>query len=568
MMSEAAVQFVDDRMEEQYNSAPDTAKPFIIWLGPYAPHTSATPAEHYAEEFDTLTLLQTPNYNQVCTDHHAPVSNNQLLGSEAEAAMLQLYKDRLRSLKSVDDMVDNILDKLDEYDDDNTYIIYTSDHGYQIGQYAIPCGKMQPYDVTTRIPLYIKGPGISPNIQSDNIVGNIDFLPTMLDLANIEYDINDYDGRSMKDILFGESDPAWRDTYLMEFKSVGTFGITHCPTWYPDDSASNPFVPGEVKKPASSSTGNLIDNEQTNNWRVLRIIDGDDNLYYAEFYSSSEIGFTTTPIDYEFFNLDNLYYAEFYASSEIGFTTTPIDYEFFNLGDDPWQMNNIYDSLSDDDKSKYNQLLQTYGQCSGAEQCSPTGDVTYVADGSTSSTTSTSSTGKTSKTAKGSKAMKDDTGKVDNGDDKDKDEDKESTSNVYKVIIENIKELSTDKDDGDNIYVQIYGYGDNDEIKVLQTESIEVDDNLEWNDQTFIFRDDEDTNGDYVEFKFKLYQNELEKEDGADDNLFIDYYLGKTDGFKTSDIKECDMNYSKEMKVIKEGNDECGTLFVTVYKDC
>ena len=108
---------------------------------------------------------------------------------------------------------------------------------YQLGQFAIPCGKMQPYEQSVRVPLYIKGPYINSGSTSDKLVGNIDFLPTMLDLAGISYDEDDYDGRSMKEILFnGESfSSEWRSTYLLEFKSVGTFGITHCPMWWPDD---------------------------------------------------------------------------------------------------------------------------------------------------------------------------------------------------------------------------------------------------------------------------------------------------------------------------------------------
>ena len=126
MMGNASVTFVEEMMEEQ-TSDPYNAQPFILWLGPYAPHTSATPAEWYAEAFDGVELVDEGSFNQVCEDHHAPVGNNDVLGSDAQAAMLQLYKDRLRSLMSVDDMVGGIMDVLDEYPEagENTYVIYT-----------------------------------------------------------------------------------------------------------------------------------------------------------------------------------------------------------------------------------------------------------------------------------------------------------------------------------------------------------------------------------------------------------------------------------------------------------
>ena len=64
----------------------------------------------------------------------------------------EVFRDRWRTLVSVDVMVEKVVHALEQYKMlDNTYIILTSDHGYHLGQFAMPLDKRLPYDFDIKV---------------------------------------------------------------------------------------------------------------------------------------------------------------------------------------------------------------------------------------------------------------------------------------------------------------------------------------------------------------------------------------------------------------------------------
>lgn len=91
---------------------------------------------------------------------------------------------------------------------DNTYIIYTSDHGMAIGRHGLQ-GKQNLYEHTWRVPYIVKGPGV----RKGRVQGNIyllDTLATLCELAGLEAPASN-EGRSFKPVLTGEKKTV-RDT--------------------------------------------------------------------------------------------------------------------------------------------------------------------------------------------------------------------------------------------------------------------------------------------------------------------------------------------------------------------
>ena len=114
-------------------------------------------------------------------------------------------QDYLGTISSVDDNVGRLLDYLEETDlDQNTMIIYTSDQGFYLGEHGW-FDKRFIYDESFKTPLLIQWPGhIAPGSTNDEMVQNLDFAQTLLEVANIEAP-GDMQGESILSLLKSEN---------------------------------------------------------------------------------------------------------------------------------------------------------------------------------------------------------------------------------------------------------------------------------------------------------------------------------------------------------------------------
>jgi arylsulfatase A-like enzyme len=111
------------------------------------------------------------------------------------------YDKALESLRAIDDGVKQLIDTLGSLHRlRNTYVIFTSDNGFFYGEHRLIGGKFLAYEPSTHLPFLIRGPHIRPDAESNEIVGNIDIAPTVLELAGAEAD-KSIDGRSMTPFL-------------------------------------------------------------------------------------------------------------------------------------------------------------------------------------------------------------------------------------------------------------------------------------------------------------------------------------------------------------------------------
>ncbi|XP_052801996.1 N-acetylglucosamine-6-sulfatase-like [Mya arenaria] len=214
-----------DFLEKRNKSAP-----FFMMLSTPACHGPDTPAPQYNTSFPEQMSPREGSYNVRGKDKHwlirqtvVPMPNDTVASSD------NIFRRRWRTLLSVDDMVEEVVQTLERQGAlDNTYIFFSSDNGFHLGQFGLPVDKRQLYEFDIRVPLMVRGPGIKPNQTSDMLVANIDLAPTFMELA-LNYTIY-LDGISLKAVLHPGSGPIpYRDTLLIEHYGEHTDTMKACP---------------------------------------------------------------------------------------------------------------------------------------------------------------------------------------------------------------------------------------------------------------------------------------------------------------------------------------------------
>lgn len=150
--------------------------------------------------------------------NHEIVVPEGMTPEEARKWRYQTYiKDYLACVKSVDDNIGRVLDYLKKNGlEENTMIVLTSDQGFYLGDHGF-FDKRFIYEESLRMPFMIKYPNkIKAKSINKNIISNIDFAPTLLDIAGIKTD-NPVQGKSFASMLKGEVPIDWRESMYYHY---------------------------------------------------------------------------------------------------------------------------------------------------------------------------------------------------------------------------------------------------------------------------------------------------------------------------------------------------------------
>ena len=196
-------------------AAPEN-QPFFALVAPTAPHGPATPAERHEGEFAGEEVSGNPSFNEEDVSDKPSWRQEAERFSEEEISEIDAHhQDRLESMLAVDEMVGSLVEELEAAGElDNTYIVFTSDNGWLAGEHRFDEGKDRAYEESAHVPLFVRGPGIAPGTEVEELTLNTDFAPTFADLAGVEP--GETDGRSLAPLMRGEEPASRRTAVLLE----------------------------------------------------------------------------------------------------------------------------------------------------------------------------------------------------------------------------------------------------------------------------------------------------------------------------------------------------------------
>ena len=164
-------------------------EPFFLAAGFVRPHYPMVQPKQYFDEYpyDEMELPnQFPNdLNDIPKLGLAKTRSATNKIGDFPDNQKRMWSAYYASTQFMDDQVGRILDELEDLGlDEKTVVVFTSDHGYHLGEHTF-WQKSNLHEEVTKVPLIISAPGIKAS-RSESIVELVDLMPTLAELCDIE----------------------------------------------------------------------------------------------------------------------------------------------------------------------------------------------------------------------------------------------------------------------------------------------------------------------------------------------------------------------------------------------
>lgn len=213
--------FLMDESIRYINEAVATENPFFLWLNFWGPHSPCLVPEPYYSMYDPKIIPEDPAFRE--TFENKPVQQEHVsrmwgvydLSWEGWQEIIARY---FGYITLIDNCIGNIIQHLKkEGVYDNTFIVFTADHGDNMGaNRLIEKGEFM-YDASYRIPMILRDPA-SPERgkRCDEFIYLHDLFPTAVELAGAEPSEH-IQSKSLLPLIRGKTDSMKRDHVYAQF---------------------------------------------------------------------------------------------------------------------------------------------------------------------------------------------------------------------------------------------------------------------------------------------------------------------------------------------------------------
>jgi arylsulfatase A-like enzyme len=208
-------------------------EPFFMMVGFHKPHTPFNAPKKYWDLYDrnSIPLAEYPNPPINSNPRYAVHNSNYVRSFKDIPKSGQMPDELAREIKHayyacisyVDALVGDVLAELEATGQrDNTIIVFTSDHGYQLGDHSL-WSKHTNFELATRVPLLVSLPSSPLNGKStDGLVELVDLFPTLATLCGLPLPEH-LEGKDFGRLLF-EPNAEVRTEAYSEFTRNGAVG--------------------------------------------------------------------------------------------------------------------------------------------------------------------------------------------------------------------------------------------------------------------------------------------------------------------------------------------------------
>lgn len=212
-----AVEFLDDHIDRGGDV------PFLMYVGFSHPHDVRDGTPELLEKYGAdntkkpptdvnpkappLPLAYLPEHPFPNPHGHERIRDEILVSgvmkSRSEATIRNELGREYACIENIDRQIARVLKKLEDIGElDNTYILFTADHGIAVGRHGLT-GKQNLYEHSWRVPMLVMGPGIEPGSRAPGNVYLLDILATICEFAEIDAPKTN-EGKSFAPVARGE----------------------------------------------------------------------------------------------------------------------------------------------------------------------------------------------------------------------------------------------------------------------------------------------------------------------------------------------------------------------------